>query len=83
MSDDGSALCGNIMYDHLLLRPLQVLGIRTDNMPQLSVPLPAELQEPQHLCFTHLDGDTRIARSSDGFIYCFSKGIQSRETAAA
>ena len=61
------------IFHEVALRPVNILGIETDFLPEISVPLPSELQNEHRLQTSVADGDLRIVHSSDGFVYVFER----------
>ena len=65
-----SELC---IFHEVALRPVNILGIETDFLPEVAVPLPSELQEEHRLQTSVAAGTLRITHSSDGFVYVFER----------
>lgn len=61
------------IFHEVALRPVNILGIETDFLPEVAVPLPSQLQDEHRLQTTVADGNLRIVHSSDGFVYVFER----------
>ena len=62
------------VFHEVAVQPLSILGLDTSAfLPEVCVPLPAELQDKHRLQTSVADGSLRIVHSSDGFVYVFER----------
>jgi hypothetical protein len=72
-SDNGGGVCANVSNVSFAVRPLQLLGVPLDALPELSAPIPGPLQARTQWCTTYLDDDVRVARVSTGSLLLFRR----------
>jgi hypothetical protein len=72
--DNGGGMCAQAWFESFAVRPVgRILGFDASTLPEVVVPVPAQLQMLSDWCTTYLDGDTRVSRGAGGLIFLFKK----------
>ena len=60
-------------FQSFSVRPVEIMGIPADALPEIRVSVPAELQAESEWCTTYCDKDFRIGRGTMGNLFVFRK----------
>ncbi|GAX81838.1 hypothetical protein CEUSTIGMA_g9266.t1 [Chlamydomonas eustigma] len=62
-----------VTFDTFSIKPVSFLGLETQDLPELSVPIPELLRSQSSWHTTYLDQDLRISRGANGSLFVFKR----------
>uniref|UniRef100_A0A061QR53 Pap fibrillin n=1 Tax=Tetraselmis sp. GSL018 TaxID=582737 RepID=A0A061QR53_9CHLO len=71
--DNGGGVCAKASFNSFSVRPVEIMGFAANALPEVRVPVPAELQAEIEWCTTYCDRDFRVGRGTDGNLFVFRK----------
>jgi len=72
-ADNGGGICAKASFSSFAVRPVEIMGFPADALPEVRVPVPAELQAEVEWCTTYCDRDFRVGRGTLGNLFVFRK----------